>query len=140
MLRHHDDGKVWLHTGDIGYIATNGIVYYTQRLKRMIIVSGFNVYPSMIEGVLEAHPAVKKSCVIGIPHPYKMHVPKAFLILNDGYSLNHKLQKELKELCEKELSIYSVPKEFEVRKEFPKTLYSKVDYKKLEKEEEAKKK
>ena len=51
----------------------------------MIIVSGFNVYPSMIEEVLESHEAVKKACVIGIPHPYKMHVPKAFLILKDGY-------------------------------------------------------
>lgn len=139
ILREHKDGKKWLHTGDIGYIATNGVVYYTQRLKRMIIVSGFNVYPSMIEGVLEKHSAVKKACVIGIPHPYKMHVPKAFLILNEGYSDSHKLRKELKELCEAELSIYSVPKEFEVRKEFPKTLYSKIDYKKLEKEEEHKK-
>ena len=136
MLRRHKDGKIWLHTGDIGYIASNGIVYYTQRLKRMIIVSGFNVYPSMIEEVLERHPAVKKSCVIGIPHSYKMHVPKAFLILNDGYRDNAKLRRELKDMCKNELSVFSVPKEFEIRKEFPKTLYSKVDYKQLEKEEE----
>ena len=135
ILRVHEDGKTWLHTGDIGYIAANGIVYYTQRLKRMIIVSGFNVYPAMIEATLETHPAVKKACVIGIPHPYKMHVPKAFLILNDGYTDSSKLKKELKDLCERELSIYSVPKEFEVRTEFPKTLYSKIDYKKLEKDE-----
>ena len=135
ILRKHKDGKLWLHTGDIGYISANGVVYYTQRLKRMIVVSGFNVYPSMIENVLESHPAVKKCCVIGIPHPYKMHVPKAFLILNDGYHDSHKLRKELKELCEKELSIYSVPKEFEIRTELPKTLYSKIDYKQLEREE-----
>ena len=135
ILKKHKDGKTWLHTGDIGYIASNGVVYYTQRLKRMIIVSGFNVYPSMIESTLEKHPAIKKACVIGIPHPYKMHVPKAFIILNEGYHDNAKLKKELKELCKQELSIYSIPKEFEVRKEFPKTLYSKVDYKALEKEE-----
>ncbi|MBR2828259.1 MAG: AMP-binding protein [Bacilli bacterium] len=134
ILRKHKDGKIWLHTGDIGYISPNGVVYYTQRLKRMIIVSGFNVYPSMIEEVLESHIAIKKSCVIGIPHPYKMHVPKAFLILNDGYKLTSKLKKELKELCKEKLSVFSVPKEFEERKEFPKTLYSKVDYKKLEQE------
>ena len=138
ILRKHDDGKVWLHTGDIGYIASNGIVFYTQRLKRMIIVSGFNVYPSMIEEILESHEAVKKACVIGIPHQYKMHVPKAFLILNEGYHESAKLKKELKELCKNELAIYSVPKEFEFRDELPKTLYSKVDYKQLEKEEEEK--
>ena len=140
ILRRHKDGKVWLHTGDIGYIASNGIVFYTQRLKRMIIVSGFNVYPSMIEEVLETHPAVKKACVIGIPHPYKMHVPKAFLILNEGYRDSLKLKKELKDMCREKLAVFSVPKEFEIRDDFPKTLYSKVDYKQLEKEELEKKK
>lgn len=135
ILLKHSDGKTWLHTGDVGYIAPNGIVYYTQRLKRMIIVSGFNVYPSMIEEVLESHEAVKKACVIGIPHPYKMHVPKAFLILKDGYSDSAKLKRELKELCKAKLAVFSVPKEFEIRDEFPKTLYNKIDYKKLEKEE-----
>lgn len=138
ILRRHKDGKLWLHTGDIGYIASNGIVYYTQRLKRMIIVSGFNVYPSMIEEVLESHEAVKKSCVIGIPHPYKIHVPKAFLILNDGYTDSAKLKRELKELCKEKLAVFSVPKEFEIRKEFPKTLYNKVDYRKLESDEKEK--
>ncbi len=138
VLRKHKDGKIWLHTGDIGYISSNGIVYYTQRLKRMIVVSGFNVYPSMIEEILESHPAVKKSCVIGIPHPYKMHVPKAFLLLNDGYSDSPKLKKELKELCKEKLAVYSVPKEFEVRDSFPKTLMNKVDFKKLEEEEKNK--
>ncbi len=137
VLRRHN-GKLWLHTGDIGYIAANGIVYYTQRLKRMIVVSGFNVYPSMIESVLETHKAIKKACVIGIPHPYKMHVPKAFIVLNDGYKFNKSLEKELKDLCKKELAVFSVPKEFEVREELPKTLYNKVDYKKLENEEKGK--
>ena len=135
ILRKHKDGKIWLHTGDIGYIATNGIVYYTQRLKRMIIVSGFNVYPSMIEEVLESHKAVKKACVIGIPHPYKMHVPKAFIVLNEGYKDNSKLQKELKELCKNKLAVFSVPKEIEIRNDLPKTLYNKINYQELEKEE-----
>ena len=140
MLRRHEDKKIWLHTGDIGYINKDGIIYYTQRLKRMLIVSGFNVYPSMIEEVLTSHKAVKQACVIGIEHKYKMQVPKAFLILNDGYKLNKKLQKELQELCKNELAVFSVPKEFEVRETFPKTLYSKVDYQKLEDEEKNKKK
>ena len=134
ILRKHDDGKLWLHTGDIGYIALNGIVYYTQRLKRMIVVSGFNVYPAQIEEVISKHKAVDKVCVIGIPHPYKMHVPKAFIVLKKGVQDNQTIIKELKDLCREKLSVYSQPKEFEFRKELPKTLYNKIDYKSLENE------
>ena len=64
-----------------------------------------------------------------------MHVPKAFLILNDGYQESAKLRKELKDLCKEKLAVFSVPHDFEVRTEFPKTLYNKVDFKRLEKEE-----
>ena len=141
VLRRHKDGKIWLHTGDIGYISLNGIVYYTQRLKRMIVVSGFNVYPSVIEGVLSKHPAVDKVCVIGIPHQYKMHVPKAFIVLKKGYKKNQKLIDELKALSKKDLAAYAQVKDFEFRDDLPKTLYNKIDYKKLESEElKAKKK
>ena len=135
IIRKHRDGKKWLHTGDIGYISPNGIVYYTQRLKRMIVVSGFNVYPANIEEVVSKHPGIKQVCVIGIPHPYKMHVPKAIMVLKDGYEEN-KTIRDLKELCDKELSVYSRPKEFEFRESLPKTLFGKVDYKSLEKEED----
>ena len=134
IIRRHSDGKKWLHTGDIGYISPNGVVYYTQRLKRMIVVSGFNVYPANIEEVISKHPSVSKVCVVGIPHPYKMHVPKAIIVLKKGY-VESKVLSELKELCTKELSVYSVPKEFEFRNDLPKTLYGKIDYQNLEKEE-----
>ena len=133
ILKLHKDGRKWLHTGDIGYIAPNGVVYYTGRIKRMIVVSGFNVYPSVIEEVISKHPAVLKVCVVGIPHPYKMHVPKAFIVLKDHYSKD-KVLDEIKDICQKELSVYSIPKEYEFRKELPKTLYGKIDYKSLEKE------
>lgn len=135
VLKKHKDGKTWLHTGDIGYITPDGIIYFTQRLKRMIVSSGFNVYPNMIEEVIEKHPDVKKCCVIGIPHPYKMEVPKAFITLNKKAKANSKLKKELKELCKQELAAYSIPKEYEFRDELPKTLYGKIDFKRLEKEE-----
>ena len=138
VIKKHKDGKKWLHTGDIGYISANGIVYYTQRLKRMIIVSGFNVYPSVIETAISRHEAVSKVCVIGIPHQYKMHVPKAFIVLKNGYKPSSKIKREIKDLCKKELDVYSQPKDFEFRDELPKTLYNKIDYKYLEKEEESK--
>ena len=133
ILKKHKDGKTWLHTGDLGYISPNGIVYYTGRIKRMIVVSGFNVYPNIIEKVISKHKDVKKVCVVGIPHPYKVHVPKAFVVLKE--KTNHlKAKKEIKELCKKELDFHSIPKEIEFRKDLPKTLYNKIDYKALEKE------
>ena len=129
-----ENGKRWLHTGDIGYIAPNGVVYYTGRSKRMIVVSGFNVYPSQIEEVISKHPKVEKVCVIGIPHPYKMHVPKTIIVLKKGVKENNQILNEIKALCKKELSVYSQPKDYEFRDSLPKTLYGKVDYKLLEKE------
>ncbi len=134
ILRRHDDGDLWLHTGDIGYIALNGVVYYTQRLKRMIVVSGFNVYPAQIEEVISKHEMVDKVCVIGIPHPYKMQVPKAIIVLKKDIKDKKEIINELKEMCKEKLSVYSQPKEFEFRETLPKTLYGKVDYKNLEEE------
>ena len=135
VIKIHKDGERWLHTGDIGYISPSGVVYFTSRLKRMIVVSGFNVYPSMIEKVISKHDSVSKVCVVGIPHPYKMHVPKAFIVLKAGVEPSNKLKKELKDLCSKELAVYSVPKEFEFRDSLPITLYNKINYKLLEEEE-----
>lgn len=140
VLKVHEDGKVWLHTGDIGYISVKGIIYFTQRLKRMIVSSGFNVYPSAIEEVVEKHEDVKKCCVIGIPHQYKMHVAKAFVLLNDGVEESAKIKREIKKICKENLAAYSQPKEIEFVKEFPKTLYNKIDYKYLEEMEKEKNK
>ena len=128
-------GKKWLHTGDLGYMNEKGIIFFTGRCKRMIISSGFNVYPNMVEEAIEKHPDVKKCCVVGIPHQYKMHVPKAFIVLNEGKKPNPILKAEIKKLCKENLAAYAVPKDFEFRDELPKTLYNKIDYKLLEKEE-----
>ena len=138
VIKTHPDGSKWLHTGDIGYISPNGVVYYTQRLKRMIVVSGFNVYPSMIEETVSKHPDVEKVCVIGIPHQYKMHVPKAYIVLKKGIEPTAKIKKEIIDLCKESLSVYSLPKYYEFIDELPKTLYGKVDYKKLEQKEQNK--
>ena len=134
VLKVHKDGKVWLHTGDMGYITNNGIIYFTGRLKRIIISSGFNIYPNVIESIIEASPIVEKCCVISIPHPYKMHVPKAIVVLKDNIKPSTKIKKDLIKLCKNNLAIYSVPKDFEFVKSLPKTLYNKIDYRKLEQE------
>ena len=130
-LRHHRDGNVWLHTGDIGSMDEDGFVTYKQRLKRMIVSSGYNVYPSQIEEVLEKHEAIEAASVIGIPHPYKMEVPKAFIVLKKGYKFNDDLKNELIAHCKKNLAVYSIPKDYEVLDKLPKTLIGKVDFKKL---------
>lgn len=136
VLKRDKHGKVWLRTGDIGYISSSGVVYFTQRLKRMIIVSGFNVYPSQIEEVISAHPDVKKCSVIGIPHKYKMTVPKAFIVLNEGCEKSEiRVKHEIKQLCKKNLSVYAQPKDYEFRNDLPMTLMKKVDYRALEREE-----
>ncbi len=133
-LKHHRDGNIWLHTGDIGSMDEDGFITYKQRLKRMIITSGYNVYPSRIEEILSSHEAVLTVSVIGIPHPYKKEVPKAFIVLKKGYKKSDELENELKELCKKNLSSYAIPKEFEFRNSLPKTIVGKVDFKKLQKE------
>ena len=101
----------------------------------MIVVSGFNVYPSEIEEVISKHNLVDRVCVIGVPHPYKMHVPKAFIVLKDGIEPTPKIKKEIVDLCKENLSVYAKPKYFEFRAELPKSLYGKINYKELEKEE-----
>ena len=133
-LKHHRDGNIWLHTGDIGSMDEDGFVTYKQRLKRMIVSSGYNVYPSQIEEVLEKHEAIEAASVIGIPHPYKMEVPKAFVVLKKGYKLDDNLKEDLIIHCKKNLAVYSVPKEYEALDKLPKTMVGKVDFKKLKEE------
>ena len=134
ILELDKKGKVWVHTGDMGYMTEEGIIYYVQRLKRMLIVSGYNVYPSHIENILLEHPAVLNCGVVGIPHPYKVQVPKAYIVLENGYKVNNQIKKEIKEYCEKNLAHYMIPKEFEFRESLPKTMIGKVNYRELEKE------
>ena len=135
VLKHHKDGNIWLHTGDIGSMDKDGFVTYKQRLKRLIVTSGYNVYPSQVEEVLEKHEAVEKASVIGIPHPYKVEVPKAFLVLKKGYKLTEELQEDLNKHCKKNLAVYAVPREYEVLDKLPKTIVGKVDFNKLRERE-----
>lgn len=129
-LQMHDDGHIWLHTGDLGYMDEDGFTFYKGRSKRMIICSGYNVYPSHIESVIESHPAVLQCSVVGMPHPYKKEVPKAFIVLKSGF---HGLfiKSEIKEFCKKNLEHHMVPYKFIYRKSLPKTKIGKVDFRKL---------
>ncbi len=137
-LRKHKDGRIWLHTGDQGLMDQDGFVYFKGRLKRMIITSGYCVYPNNIENVIDSHPDVRMSCVIGIPHPYKVTVAKAFIVLKDGVMKSDELLTSIKELVEKNLARFSWPYDYEFRDELPKTLVGKIAYNVLIHEEEMK--
>ena len=139
-IRVHDDGKVWLHTGDIGHLGEDGFVYFAQRLKRIIISSGYNIYPTHLESIINSHEAVLTSTVIGIDHHYKGQVPKAFIVLKPGYKAGKRIEREIRELLERNVPIYALPAAYEFRDKLPTTLVGKVAFKKLEEEERAKKK
>lgn len=136
----HEDGKVWLHTGDLGMMDEEGFIYFKQRIKRMIITSGYNVYPSQIENVLDAHEAVQMSCVIGVKDNYKMQKVKAFIMLKSGYEPTEQLKQDILSYCKQRIAKYAMPYDIEFRNELPKTLVGKVAYTVLEKEEAEKNK
>ncbi|MBQ8156291.1 acyl--CoA ligase [Candidatus Saccharibacteria bacterium] len=138
-IRLHDDGKLWLHTGDIGFLGEDGLIYFAQRLKRIIISSGYNIYPTHLESIINSHESVLTSTVIGIDHPYKGQVPKAFIVLKPGYRAGKRLEREIRELLERNVPVYALPASYEFRDKLPKTLVGKVAFKKLEEEEKNKK-
>ncbi len=137
-LRRHADGRLWLHTGDLGKMDADGFVYFRQRIKRMIVTSGYNVYPAQVENILDGHEKVQLSCVIGVKDPYKMQRVKAFVVLKPKVVPSEALKRELLAYCKERIVRYAVPSEIEFREELPKTLVGKVSYRELEAQEEAK--
>ena len=131
VLKKHRDGKVWLHSGDVGYMDSDGFVYFKSRVKRMIVSSGYNIYPGQIEQIILKHPYVDACSVVGVPHPYKKEVVKAYIVLKSGLILNSEIKKSIKEYCEKNIAAYALPYAYGYRKELPKTKLGKVAYKEL---------
>ena len=134
-LRKHADGLTWLYTGDLGCMDDQGFVYFRGRIKRMIVTSGYNVYPAQLENILDAHEKVQMSCIIGVPDPYKMQKVKAFVMLRPGYEPTQETKDELLAYCRKYIAKYAMPYDIEFRNELPKTLVGKVAYRVLEEEE-----
>lgn len=133
-LRVHADGKTWLHTGDMAAIDEDGFIHYKLRIKRMMITSGFNVYPTQIESVIEELDFVEKCVVVSVPHQYKKEVAKAYIVLKNGTEKSDKTKEEIRAYCKKKLMHYSVPYIYEFVDLLPKTAYNKIDFMKLQKE------
>ena len=134
-LRRHADGLTWVYTGDLGVMDEEGFIFFKGRAKRMIISSGYNVYPAQIENILDAHDKVQMSCVIGVPDSYKMQKVKAFVKLAAGVPANDATKAELLDYCRKHIAKYAIPYDIEFREDLPKTLVGKVAYRVLEEEE-----
>ncbi|MDD2504792.1 MAG: class I adenylate-forming enzyme family protein [Bacilli bacterium] len=127
-LKTHQDGKIWLHTGDMGAMNKNGVIFFKSRIKRMIISSGYNIYPNHVENIINNHPKVLTSIVVGTPHPYKGEVAKAFIVLKSEYKLTDEIKEEIKKHSENNLAKYSWPVAYEYRETLPVTKVGKADY------------
>lgn len=137
-LRTHQDGLIWLHTGDIGYMDEKGFVFFRQRLKRIIKCKAFPVYPSVVEETLLSAKEVVNAAVLGLPDPYMGQRVKAYIILKAEVSADEQTAEMLLDLCRKKLNKWSVPSEIEFRESLPLTKVGKISIPDLLKEEDAK--
>jgi long-chain acyl-CoA synthetase len=128
VLRRDADGRVWLHTGDIGYLDPEGYLFLTDRKKELMKVSGYQVWPREIEEVLAAHPAVLEAGVAAITHDVKGELPKAWVVLRAGMTATG---PEIKNFCKERLAPYKVPVQVAIVPELPKSPIGKVLRRKL---------
>lgn len=141
IIHLHKDGERWIHTGDLGYLNEDGVLFVSGRIKRIIMTKGNDgvvtkMFPDRIEKVVLMHSAVGLCCVIGVADQQRINYPKACIVLNENHEYTETLEYEIKELCKQNLPEYMIPCEIAVYKDFPRTSRGKVDYRALEKEAE----
>ncbi len=137
ILKVHNDGKIWVHSGDLGYMTDEGKLFIIDRIKRMIIRhDGFKVFPNLIEDVIMTHPNVKTCKVVGMPdlEHSQGKLPKAYIVLKDEFVDLKVLEEEVFDLCKNKLPEYSQPVELEVKTVLPLTSIGKIDFVALENE------
>ena len=133
VIKYHADGKKWLHSGDLGYMTKEGLLYVVGRIKDIIIrYDGIKIYPLNIENTLLKHPAIKSIAIIGKKDSQHLNgeVPIAFLTLNDEY-VSENIVDEIKEYAKKQVVDYAIPLEFNIVDDLPKTQVGKIDKKEL---------
>ena len=129
-----------MHTGDMGVMDEDGFVYFKQRYKRVIISSGYNIYPSQIEAEINKFPGVMESCAIGIPDPIRVQRIKVFIVLEDGVVGDDKMIQDLIVYSRKKFAKFAVPKDFEFIETMPRTKVGKIAYRELEELEASRRK
>ncbi len=136
-LRVHEDGRIWLHTGDMGYMDSDGYVYFKGRLKRVIITNGNNVYPSEIERILLSHPAVSECCAVGVKDSVKMNVVAVYVVLEKSEVSDVEMKVQLSEYLGKFISKAAKPEYIHFTESLPKTPLGKIDFAELQRMAEA---
>lgn len=139
ILKRHSDGKIWVHTGDIGHMTEDGSIFIVDRLKRMMIrYDGFKVFPSLIEKTISMHKAVDSCKVVSVADQEHRQgrLPKAHIVLKEEYKqFADQIQREIQSLCSEQLPEYCQPVDYKFRDELPLTPIGKVDYRALEAED-----
>ncbi len=135
VVKIHEDGVKWLHTGDLGYMNEDGVIFVSGRLKRILITRDKNnqatkMFPDRIEKAIYSHPLVELCCVIGVPDEKRVNYPKAFIVLKDKTA---SVKDEILDICNNNLPEYMVPVEVEFVDDMPRTPAGKIDYRALEK-------
>ncbi|HNX23977.1 MAG TPA: long-chain fatty acid--CoA ligase [Spirochaetota bacterium] len=129
--------KGWLYSGDIAYMDEDGYFFIVDRMKDLIISSGYNVYPREIEEVLYEHPGIQKAAAIGLPDEKRGEKIKVFVVPNEGATLD---TEEVMKYCQEKLAKYKWPSLIEIRSSLPESTVGKILKKDLKKEEEEKRK
>lgn len=138
VIKVHPDKQKWLHTGDLGYIDNNGVLFVNGRIKRILKTMGpdgmpTKMFPDRIEKVVMQQESVGLCCVIGVPDPVRVHYPRAYVVLNNGYPKSEKTTQKIMAACKENLPAYMVPEEIMYCDSLPRTERGKVDYRALEK-------
>lgn len=131
-LKTHTDGRLWLHTGDMGCMDDEGYVYFKGRYKRLIVTNGNNVFPSEIERILLLHPAVSDCCAVGVKDTEKISAVAVFAAVKNRDRPAAEIKAELSRHLEKYVSKSSRPKYVYIRESLPKTSLGKTDFSKLQ--------
>ena len=139
LIQTDENGVRWLHTGDLGTLDERGVLRITGRIKRILMTKGKDgnvtkLFPVRIENVVNEHPSVRVSCVIGIPDEERVNYPRAIVELNDGVTPSDTLANDIKRFCAEHLPDYSLPDEVVFSEALPRTARGKIDYRALEKE------
>jgi long-chain acyl-CoA synthetase len=132
-LRRHSDRRMWLHTGDLASMDADGFFYFKSRLKRMLKISGVNVYPGEVEKTLLKHPDVDSVCVVGVPDERQVSRVKAFVVLKNRVKATEETRQSILKFGRDNLLIWEAPRDLEFLGELPKTWIGKISFKDLEK-------
>lgn len=139
IIKIHSDNQRWIHTGDLGYMNEDGVIFVSGRIKRIIMTKGKDgvvtkIFPDRVEKVISELSDVQLCCAVGVPDEKRINVVKAFVVIKNDVIDTRKASKDILNVCNTHLPEYMIPESIEFRKDLPRTERGKVDYRALEKE------